>query len=215
MASDPHAGQPVLSSGARLAEARAAMIMVHGRGAGAANILSLAEEFARPDIAYIAPQAAGSVWYPLSFLAPREANQPYLDSALGVLEQLTAEIGADGIAQERIILLGFSQGGCLALDFAARHGGRFGGVAALSGGLIGETVEAADYGGDLAATPVLLGCSDIDPHIPLERVRRSAEICRGLGAAVDERIYPGMGHTVNPDEVLWVRALLDQVAPRA
>ncbi len=215
MASDPHAGQPVLSSGATLAEARAAMIMVHGRGAGAANILSLAEELARPDVAYIAPQAAGSVWYPLSFLAPRQANQPYLDSALGVLEQLTAEIGAGSIRQERIILLGFSQGGCLALDFAARHGGRFGGVAALSGGLIGETVEAADYDGDLAATPVLIGCSDIDPHIPLERVRRSAEICRSLGAAVDERIYPGMGHTVNEDEVLWVRALLDQVAPPA
>jgi predicted esterase len=213
--SGPHQGRPVLKSGAALSAANAAMIMIHGRGAGAADVLGLAEFFARPEIAYLAPEAAGGTWYPNSFLAPVERNEPGRSSGLGVIAALLGELAGAGLPAERVALLGFSQGACLALEFAARNPRRYGAVMGLSGGLIGATIDPADYSGSLAGTPVFIGCSDVDPHVPLARVRASAAIMRGLGGDVTERIYEGMGHTVNADEAAHVAKLLDGIAAPA
>jgi predicted esterase len=185
-----------------------AVIMLHGRGGSAEDILSLASEFQVADVAYVAPQAAGSTWYPYSFLAPLEQNEPDLTSALRLVEAAVDRLTADGLSAERVVVVGFSQGACLALEFAARHARRYGAIAALSGGLIGPPGTPRDYAGSFDGTPVFLGCSDVDPHIPVERVRESAGVLQRLGAAVDERIYPGMGHTVNADEILAVRTLI-------
>jgi phospholipase/carboxylesterase len=177
------------------------MILVHGRGATAEDILGLAAELNAADVACIAPQAAAGSWYPYSFMAPIQKNEPGLSSALGVLSRLVDQLTTGGVEAERIALLGFSQGACLALEFAARHATRFAGVFGLSGALIGPPGTSRDYPGNFASTPVLIGCSDIDLHIPLDRVRESADVFRKMGAAVDERIYRGMGHTVNRDEL--------------
>jgi phospholipase/carboxylesterase len=211
-----HEQQPILHHGAALAQARAAMIMIHGRGASAEDILSLSAEFAQPDVAYLAPQAAGHTWYPNRFIAPVATNEPHLGSALATLDALVAHV-AGSVPHERVLLLGFSQGACLALEYAARHPRRYGGVIALSGALIENGDQPRDYSGALAGTPVFLGCSDVDAHIPLTRVRRSTQVLQALGATVTERIYPGMGHTVNADELTFVRELLAGVAttPRA
>ncbi len=209
----PHQAQPVFTSGALLTEARAAAILIHGRGATARDILTLVPHIdplagmATP-VAYLAPQAAGFSWYPDRFLAPLERNQPWLSSALALLGQVVAAMEEQGIPPERILLLGFSQGACLALEFAARHARRYGGLAALSGGLIGPDGAPRDYAGSLEGTPAFLGCSDVDPHIPLERVHHSAEVLRRLGAQVSVSLYPGMGHTVNNAEIVAVRAML-------
>ena len=206
---NPHAGQPVLTAGPKPADARLTMILVHGRGGSAEDILALAEsELRLGDIAFLAPQAAGRSWYPQSFLAPIPQNEPGLTSALGVLSRLIDDLGSQGVGPQRIGLLGFSQGACLSLEFAARHPRRYAGVFALSGGLIGPPGTPRDYPGSFDGTPVFLGCSDVDAHIPVERVRESAEVCRRMRADVDERIYPGMGHTVNRDEVEAVTAIL-------
>jgi predicted esterase len=205
---DPHRGQPVLHRGPQPAAARLTLILVHGRGASAEDVLSLAGEFATTDVAYLAPQAAGHTWYPYSFLSPIPDNEPGIRSGLGVIAGIIDGLAAQQISPERIGLLGFSQGACLSLEFAARHARRYAAIVGLSGGLIGPPGTPRDYAGSLDGTPVFLGCSDIDAHIPLERVRESAEVCRRLGAAVDERIYPRMGHTVNPDEIAAVHALL-------
>jgi predicted esterase len=209
---DPHGGQPVLFAGAATGEAKGAMILVHGRGADARDILGLAEYFGRPDLAYVAPEAAGHAWYPNRFLVPVEQNEPYLSSALGVIAGLVADIGKAGIGPERVFLVGFSQGACLSLEFAARNPRRYGGVFALSGGLIGASVRAENYSGSLAGTPVFFGCSDVDPHIPLARVKESSAVMAALGGAVTERIYPGMGHTVTGDEVEEIRKVLAGVS---
>ena len=200
----------MVRAGRPLAEADAAVVMVHGRGATAESILALAEEFGRPDLAYVAPQAPGYTWYPYSFLAPIERNEPHLSSALRTLEEVLAETAAAGIPPERTVLLGFSQGACLSLEFAARHAQRHAGVVALSGGLIGPPGTPREYPGTFDGTPVFLGCSDRDPHVPEERVHESAEVFRRMGARVTERIYPGLGHTVNQDEISWVADLLRQ-----
>ncbi len=205
---DPHANQPVLTYGAPLDQAQAAMLMVHGRGASAEDILYLAEELDVPGFAFLAPQAAGYTWYPQRFLAPLEANQPWLDSALKKLDSVIKQITEAGIPTEQTFLLGFSQGACLVLDYAARNGHRWGGVAGLSGGLIGPLIDLNSYTGSLAGTPVFLGCSDIDPHIPMQRVLETAQTLEQLDAAVDARLYPGMGHTVNEDELEAVRNLM-------
>jgi len=210
-ASDPHRGQPVLQAGAGLAAARVAMIMVHGRGADAADILSLAEIFARDDIIYLAPQAAGSTWYPYRFFEPVVRNEPYLSSALRVIDGLVGWLGERNMPAEKVVIIGFSQGACLALEFAAREPRRYGGVIGFSGGLIGANVAPGVYTGFLNATPVLLGCGDTDPHIPLARVRETAEVMRGLGAQVTERIYPGLGHTINEDEIAHALAVLNTI----
>jgi phospholipase/carboxylesterase len=207
-AGDPHGGQPVLAAGVPLDRARAAMIMVHGRGASAEDILSLSEEFSDPGVAYLAPQAAGSVWYPLSFLAPIAANEPGLSSALAVLAGIGTRVKDAGIPPERTILLGFSQGACLVLEYAARNARRFGGVAGLSGGLIGPAGTPRDYGGSFEGTPVFLGCSVTDPHIPRERVEHTNDVFRSLGAVVTMRLYPEPGHSVNEDEVESVRMMI-------
>lgn len=207
-ASDPHDGQPVLRRGPDPARARRAVILVHGRGDSAAGILTLADAFAVPDVAWIAPQAAGNTWYPFPFLAPMPRNEPGLSSALRVIETLVTSLTSDGFGAERIVLMGFSQGACLSLEFAARNARRYAAVVGLSGGLIGPPGTPRNYGGAFDGTPVFLGCSDIDPHIPVERVHESAEVFRRMGAKVDERIYPRMGHTVNQDEVDAVARLL-------
>lgn len=205
----PHEGGPVLVGGEPLANAREAMVLIHGRGASAEDILSLAAELDRPGFAYLAPQAAGYSWYPQSFLAPLAANEPGLSSALTTIGKVLGRVAASGIPPERTMILGFSQGACLALEFAARNARRWGGIAGLSGGLIGPDGTPRDYQGSLDGTPVFLGCSDIDPHIPLARVHESAAVLRRLGGEVTERIYPRMGHTVNEDEITAVRAIVD------
>ena len=155
-----------------------------------------------------APEAAGFSWYPYSFLAPIPQNEPHLSSALRLIATLVDDIVAAGLPHERVGVIGFSQGACLSLEFAARHARRYAAVIALSGGLIGPPGTPRDYHGTMDGSPVLLGCSDIDPHIPVERVRESADVFRRIGAAVDERIYPRMGQTVNGDELRAVQALL-------
>ncbi len=208
---DPHAGQQVLRRGPALADARLVGIAVHGRGAGAEDILGLAEELDGSDVAWLAPQAAGLTWYPYSFLSPIPQNEPGITSGLAVLARLVEEAARAGVPASRVLLMGFSQGACLALEFAARHPGLYAAVVGLSGGLIGPPGTPRDYPGSLGGTPVFLGCSDVDPHIPVERVHESADVFRRMGAAVDARIYKGMGHTVNMDELSAVRAIL---APR-
>jgi predicted esterase len=209
---DPHAGQPIRHLGPQPGDARLTAILIHGRGASAGDILSLAQEFGTTDIAYLAPEAAGHSWYPYSFLTPMAKNEPGLSSALGVLATLTSALQGQRIPPERIVMMGFSQGACLTLEFAARNAKHYAAIIGLSGGLIGPPGTPRNYTGTLAQTPVFLGCSDIDPHIPVERVRESAEVFRGLGASVDERIYRGMGHTVNADEIEAVRKLLGVTA---
>ena len=205
---DLHEGQPILSAGAPLERARAAMIMVHGRGASADDILSLSREFFDPAIAYLAPQAAGNAWYPRSFLSPIESNEPGISSGITVLEGIEERLKGAGIPSERIMLLGFSQGACLALEYAARHAQRFGGIAGLSGGLIGPDDSPREYAGSFEGTTVFLGCSARDPHIPEPRVRLTEEIFRRLGAAVTMHLYPEPGHTVNEDEITFVTEMV-------
>lgn len=203
----PHQAQPILAAGAPLDKARGAVLMVHGRGASARDILTLAPELNLPDLAYLAPQAAGNTWYPYPFMTPMAQNEPFLSSALARLAEVLAHIGAAGIPPERTGLLGFSQGACLTTEFVARNARRYGGVAGLSGGLIGPAGTPRDYAGALDGTPVFLGCSDVDPHIPATRVRETGEVLTRLGAAVDLRLYPGMGHLVNEDEIKAVRQM--------
>lgn len=210
-AEDPHQVQPILHYGARLEEARAAMVMLHGRGANARDILALADVIGVQDVACVAPDAQSNTWYPYSFLAPIAQNEPWLSSALAFVARVHEQVRAAGIPPERTLLLGFSQGACLTLEFTARNPARYGGVAALTGGLIGPDGTPRDYAGSLEGTPIFIGSSDPDPHIPVQRVHESAEVLTRMGASVTTRIYPGMGHTVSEDEILHVRALLAEV----
>lgn len=198
----------MLVAGAPLAAARGAMILLHGRGAGAADILGLAGAFGVDDIAYLAPEAAGRVWYPRPFSAPRAENEPALTSALGVVAAVIDHVGKEGIPPEKVAICGFSQGACLTLEFAARNPRRYGAVAALTGALIGERIDPEGYPGSLHMTPVFVASSDVDPYFPLSRIEESVEVVRRMEADVKERIYPGMGHLINEDEVNEVRAML-------
>jgi predicted esterase len=204
----PHLGQRVLAAGAPLERAKAAMIMIHGRGAAAEDILSLADALNQPDFTYLAPQAAAYSWYPQSFLAPLASNEPGISSGLAVIAALFERLTDAGIGPERTILLGFSQGACLSLEFASRNARRYGGVVGLSGGLIGPNGTKWDYPGSLQGTPIFLGCSERDMHIPKERVQVSAEILQQQGGTVSARLYPHMGHTINDDELEAVRAMM-------
>ena len=208
----PHAGQPVLTRGAPLANAKAAAIMAHGRGASARSILDLVPAIEQPGVAFLAPEANGGAWYPFGFMSPIERNEPGISSGVSVIHALIEEVSASGIPEERIVLLGFSQGACLAGTAAQRRPRRYGGVVMLSGGLIGPpgTDWTAEPG--LDDTPVFLGCSDVDAHIPEARVRESAAHFERMGAAVTCRIFEGMGHTVNEDEVAYTRQLLGILA---
>jgi predicted esterase len=205
---DPHGNQPVLRHGPEARHARLAMILVHGRGGSAEDLLALAAELRFDDVLYLAPQASGQTWYPYSFLAPIEQNEPGLTSGLNKISALIDTLRHEGLSPDRVGLLGFSQGACLSLEYAARYARRYAAVIGLSGGVIGPPGTPRDYPGSLDGTPVFLGCSDVDPHIPVERVHESATVFRRLHAVVDERVYPGMGHLVNEDELEAVRALL-------
>ncbi len=209
----PHQSQPVRVGGMDLGAARGAMVMLHGRGATAESILSLVPVLGINDFAYLAPQAGGNSWWPQSFLAPIPQNEPGISSAMQAVEDVLARVEAAGVPAERTILLGFSQGACLAAEFAARHARRYSGIASLSGGLIGPDGTPRDYSGSLAGTPVFLGCSDVDSHIPADRVRQSAEVLQRLGGDVTMRLYPGMGHTIIEDELDAVRAMMNLVVP--
>ncbi len=191
--------------------AETVVLTLHGRGSSARGILGLADVLGdglgAGSVAFAAPEAEGNSWYPHSFLVPLERNEPYLSAALQAVEDALGELEAD-VPRERTVLLGFSQGACLALEFAARNAGRYGGVVAFSGGLIGPEGTPRNYPGSLSGTPVFLGCSDVDAHIPEARVRESAEVMRKLGGVVDLRIYPGMGHTVNEDEITAAKAVI-------
>lgn len=211
MNSNPHQNQPILTAGAPLTQARAAMIMIHGRGASAESILMLAEEFKQSDFAYLAPQATGGTWYPNRFLAPTASNEPWLSSVLAVVGDLIEEVSKAGIAAERLMLLGFSQGACLALEYAARNAQRYGGVIGLSGGLIGAEDEPRRDNGNFSGTPIFLGCSDVDFHIPKARVEHAAQILKSLGGHVTLRLYPNMEHTVNHDEIKFIRSMMARV----
>ncbi len=212
IATGPHAQQPIVGAGAPLKSAGAAMIMVHGRNASPHNILGLIDLIHRPGVACLAPAAHGGTWYPNSFISPRESNEPGLSSALSVIESLVTDLIARGFPTHKIVLLGFSQGACLSAEFAIRHPRRYGGILVLSGGLIsapGTTWK--DVTTSLAGTPVFLGCSDVDGHIPKERVIESDAVFTRLGARVTRTLYPGMGHLVNDDEIVEVQAVLDEV----
>jgi phospholipase/carboxylesterase len=200
-------GQRILQAGEPLATAKAAMILVHGRGASAEDIMTIAAEVQRPGFAYLAPQAANNAWYPHPFTAPIESNEPYLSSALAMLELLVEQVEVT-VPVARLVLLGFSQGACLTTEFAARNARRYGAVIGLSGGLIGPDGTPRDYPGSFDGTPVFLGCSDVDPHIPKERVIETADVFKRMGANVTMRLYPGMPHTVSEDELEEVRSIL-------
>jgi len=195
------AGQP-------LGTATKALIMLHGRGGSAPDILSLAAHLQVQGFALLAPQAPQNSWYPYSFLAPPAQNEPYLSAALASVAHAVAEAQNQGITQGNLYFLGFSQGACLALEYVARHAARYGGVVAFTGGLIGDRLYLEKYAGDFAGTPIFIGTSDPDPHVPVERVRASTALLISLGAAVTEQVYPNMGHTISPSEIDLANTLI-------
>ncbi|MDQ3394128.1 MAG: alpha/beta hydrolase [Bacteroidota bacterium] len=201
-------GYNIKTAAKALKEAKTAMIMIHGRGGTAENILSLTEKFEHPEIHFIAPQAPGNTWYPNSFLAPILQNEPGITSGIQIIQNLAAYLEEHGIKHDKIFFLGFSQGACLALEFAARNAKKWGGIFGLSGGLIGPENTPRNYPGTLEGTPVFLGCSDEDPHIPLQRVHESKKVFEKMQAKVTERIYPGMPHTIIQDEIDFVKDVL-------
>ena len=205
----PHQNQPLVTAGASLEAAEAAVVLVHGRGATAQSIVQMTEEFDHDDIAYLAPQAARNTWYSNAFTAPVESNEPGRTSGLQAIADAVSKANEADIPTDRVMILGFSQGACLASEFVGRTPRRYGGIAVLSGALIGEDIDPDDYEGDLANAPVFLGCSDVDPHIPEERVRTTADIFERMDADVTMRLYEGMGHGINEDELRAVTDLLD------
>ncbi len=210
----PHQGGRLVTAGADPSRAARAVVLLHGRGAPAEDILGLGAALGLGDTTLLAPQAAGYTWYPQSFLAPLEANEPGLSSGLARIGEILEELEAQGVEAERTVLMGFSQGACLALEYAARNARRYGAVIGLSGGLIGPPGTPRDDPGSLDGTPVFLGCSDRDPHVPLERVQETTRVMTRLGADVSERIYRGMPHTVNDDEIERARRLVAAIQPR-
>jgi phospholipase/carboxylesterase len=191
----------VITAGLKIGEAKKALVMIHGRGGTAEDILSLSEYLTVGDYALVAPQATNQTWYPYSFMASPASNEPWLSSALSVVKEVVADIEAAGIAKENIYFLGFSQGACLTLEFVTRNAARYGGVVAFTGGLIGDKIYRDHYNGDFAGTPVFIGTSDPDPHVPVQRVYATSNILKDMKAEVTEKVYPGMGHTISPDEI--------------
>lgn len=208
--SDPHKEAQIFYKGKSIESSGQVMIMIHGRGASAADILSLAVEINNNEFTYIAPQANGFSWYPNSFLSPIESNEPFLSSSLNLLKDIVKNVLKKGIQTDKIFLLGFSQGACLTLEFAAKNPKSYGGVFALSGGLIGPSIEIQNYSGSFEGCRTFLGCSDIDPHIPIERVNESAGIFKRMNADVEIRIYKEMGHTINKDEIDYIKSIVNE-----
>lgn len=204
----PHAGGLLATAGPDVVEADRAVVLLHGRGATAYSILGLLDDVGVTDVAALAPQANGNTWYPYSFMAPMSDNEPHLSSALARVDEAVRVATDAGIPRERVAVLGFSQGACLGTEYVARNATRYGAVVALSGGLIGPEGTRREYDGSLDGTPTFVGCSDSDPHIPLERVHETTAVYESLGAVVDERIYEGMGHGINEDELGAVADLL-------
>ena len=191
----------VLLKGKKLGEAEKVLVMLHGRGATAEDILSLAEYLKVSEFTLLAPQATGNTWYPNSFLAPPYTNEPWLSSAISLIDDITDDINDNGIHDSNIFYLGFSQGACLTLEYVTRNATRYGGVIAFTGGLIGDKIYEQNYSGDFGMTPIFIGTSDPDPHVPVQRVQDSVKILRGMNAQVTENIYKNMGHTINEDEI--------------
>ena len=210
---DPHANQPERHLGAPLAEATGAIVLLHGRGGSAEDILRLAQPLRREGLAYLAPHAAGHTWYPNSFLAPREANEPYLSSALRKVGSIVAELETAGITRDRILIAGFSQGACLATEFVASNPARYAGLIAFTGGLIGPPDANLHHEGSLAGTPALFLSGDPDPHVPWQRVQASAAELERMGAVVTAIRYPGRPHTITAEEVELARALVLEAFP--
>jgi phospholipase/carboxylesterase len=198
----------ILKSGTPLKEATKALIMIHGRGGSAEDILSLSEYLNVKDFALLAPQARDNTWYPYSFLAPVSQNEPWLSSALSLVKETLDEITTEGISSENVYLLGFSQGACLTLEFAARNADKFGGIVAFTGALIGDKIHSENYKGDFKNTPVFIGSSNPDPHVPVQRVRETTGILKSMHADVTEKIYNGMGHTISEDEIRLANELV-------
>ena len=195
-------------AGKKLDQAEKVLIMIHGRGGSAEDILSIASSLNVREFALVAPQAEDSSWYPLSFLAPRNENEPYLSESLNVIKQLVADLEAQGFAKSQLYFLGFSQGACLALDFAASHAANYGGIAAFTGGVIGDQVDHRNYHGDFMGTPVFIGSSDPDFHVPVTRVKETTALFEDMGANVTEIIYENMGHTISHAEIVQVNKLI-------
>lgn len=198
----------IITSGKKLSDAKKALIMVHGRGGSAEDILSLSGYLSVTDFALLAPQATNNTWYPYSFMAKPSENEPWLSSALNLLKETVTDINAAGIDNTNIFLLGFSQGACLTLEFVTRNAAKYGGVAAFTGGLIGDRINMENYSGDFSGTPVFIGTSDPDPHVPVERVNATAEILEKMKANVTKKIYRNMGHTISQDEIDTVNKLI-------
>ncbi len=198
----------IVSSGKKLDEADKALILIHGRGATAEDILGLSKELAVADYAILAPQATNYTWYPHSFLAPAKQNEPWLSSALEILNELVSEINKAGIESSNIYFAGFSQGACLTLEFVTRNARRWGGVAAFTGGLIGKEIDPENYKGDFDGAYVFIGSADPDAHVPVERVQETSEVLRSMNARVTQKIYPGMGHTISADEIALANELI-------
>ena len=208
----PHRNAVVHTAGAAIEAAAAAVILIHGRGASAESILELRPLLDFPNVAFLAPQASGNTWYPYSFLAPLDRNEPGLSSGLQVIANAVARLDVGGIPAERVVIGGFSQGACLASEFVARNARRYGGLIVFSGGLIGPLGMNRSYTGSLDGTRVFLGCSDRDPHIPLERVDETAKVLSSMGASVVKQIYPDLGHTIIEDEIDHARQIIASAA---
>lgn len=193
--------EKIVTAGKKIEGAKKALIMLHGRGAAAEDILSLSDHLEIKDFAILAPQAKNNSWYPQSFLAPPQQNEPWLSSALALIENLITTLGKKNINKENIYLLGFSQGACLTLEFVTRNAAKYGGVVAFTGGLIGDKIYKENYQGNFENTPVFIGSSNPDFHIPVERVYATTNILKSMGATVTEKIYNNMGHTINQDEI--------------
>lgn len=196
-------------SGLPLGEAKKVLIMLHGRGDSAGSFIGLAQELEIPDFTVIALQAKQNTWYPYSFLAPVSSNQPFLDDSLDEIKMLSAELYDQGFASGQIYFLGFSQGACLTLEFTARNAKKYGGIIAFTGGLIGEHLSYSEYAGDFEHTPVFIGSSDRDPHVPEQRIHESVAVIEKMGASVEKVIYPGMGHTINREEMEKANTVLN------
>jgi phospholipase/carboxylesterase len=198
----------IVAAGKKSEDAGKALIMIHGRGANANDILSVADYLNVKDFALLAPEATNNTWYPYSFMAPASQNEPWLSSSLNLIKGLVSDINGKGIPPENIYFLGFSQGACLTLEFVARNAAKYGGVAAFTGGLIGDTIHLENYTGDFNKTSIFIGSSNPDPHVPVERVHETAKVLKNMNAVVTQKIYNGMGHTISQDEIDTVNDLL-------